>query len=93
MLVIAEARRLRVTAYRALLDDWDGRRAVADLDKPLLLIQGRNDELQPPDQGTRLLAAADKDAVLAFIDAGHLPHLEDTEALGSVVTDWLSRSR
>jgi pimeloyl-ACP methyl ester carboxylesterase len=81
-----------VGAYRALLDDWDGRRAVADLHKPLLLVQGRNDEFQPPNQGERLLAAADKDAELAFIDTGHLPHLEDTEALGSVMTDWLSRS-
>jgi pimeloyl-ACP methyl ester carboxylesterase len=89
--LLTDARRLRVTAYRALLDDWDGRRAVADLHKPLLLIQGRNDRFQPPDQGERLLAAADRAAELAFIDTGHLPHLEDTEALGSVVTDWLSR--
>lgn len=91
--LIAEARRLRVTAYRALLEDWDGGRAVADLHKPLLLIQGRNDGFQPPDQSERLLAAADNDAELTFVDTGHLPHLEDTEALGSVVTDWLARRR
>jgi pimeloyl-ACP methyl ester carboxylesterase len=89
--LIADARRLSVRAYRALLEDWDGRRAVTDLHKPLLLIQGHHDRLQPPTQGERLLAAAGQSAELTFVDTGHLPHLERPAAVASVVTDWLQR--
>lgn len=85
---ISDSRRLSVTAYRALLDDWDGRRAVADLHKPLLLIQGRHDKLQPPQQGERLLAAANQSTKLVYVDTGHLPHLENPAMLGNVLADW-----
>lgn len=89
--LIADARRLTVRSYRALLEDWDGRRAVSNLHRPLLLIQGRHDRLQPPDQGERLRAAVDEQADLVFVDTGHLPHIEDPAAVASIVTDWLQR--
>lgn len=56
--LVAGARRLSVPTYRTLLEDWNGTAAVAALHKPLLLIQGRNDEFHPPEQSQFLYDAA-----------------------------------
>lgn len=88
--LIADARRLSVTAYKSLLDDWDGETAVRELHKPLLLIQGRNDRLQPPAQSQRLYDAADEPKTYELVDTGHLPHIQDAEMVARLLTAWSS---
>ncbi len=88
--LIRDARRLDVTALTALLDDWDGVRAVTGLRTPLLILQGRHDHLQPPRQGDQLAAAAPPGTRHQRIDTGHLPHLEDPDLLATLVLDWIT---
>ncbi len=87
---IRSARRLSVAAYRALLDEWDGVREVAELTKPLLLVHGAHDRLQPGGQADLLLAAANEPKRRVCLDTGHLPNLERPELLADAVAQWLS---
>lgn len=88
---IRSARRLTVAAYRALIEEWDGVREVGRLKKPLLLVQGTHDHLQPSEQTDLLLAAANEPKCRVRLDTGHLPNLERPELLASAVLAWLSR--
>lgn len=88
--LIADARRLSVPAFRALLETWDGPRAVRELRLPLLVIQGRNDRLQPPRQSQLLLEAANEPKSREVVATGHLPHLEAPEMLARLLIGWAS---
>jgi pimeloyl-ACP methyl ester carboxylesterase len=89
--LIRDARRLGVTALTALLDDWDGVRAVTGLHTPLLILQGRHDHLQPPQQGDLLAAAAHPGTQYQQIDTGHLPHLQAPDLLTGLILDWITQ--
>ena len=84
---IADARRLSVSTYKTLLD-WDGPAAVRALHTPLLIIQGRNDRLQPPRQSELLFEAATEPKRYECVDTGHLPHLEDPKRLAGLLAEW-----
>lgn len=88
--LIADARRLRAATFRELLETWNGPRAVRQLGKPLLVIQGRNDRLQPPQQSQLVFAAAGEPKQFQLIDTGHLPHLEAPALLSKLLASWLS---
>lgn len=88
--LIADARRLSVPAFRALLETWDGPRAVRELHMPLLVIQGRNDRLQPPRQSQLLFEAASEPKSHEVVATGHLPHLEAPEMLARLLIGWAS---
>lgn len=88
--LISDARRFRVRTYRDLLETWDGPRAVRALHKPLLVLQGRNDRMQPPEQSRLIAEAANDPKHLELLDTGHLPHLEAPDAVARVLTEWLS---
>ena len=87
--LITDARRLSIPTYETLLERWDGRSAVADLHKPLLLIQGANDQMQPPQQSRLVFDAANDPKEYRTVDTGHLPHLEDSDTLGALLAEWL----
>ena len=87
---VTAARRLSVTTFRSLLDRWNGPSAVGDLHKPLLVIQARNDHLQPPQQSQLLFEAANDPKRYEVVDTGHLPHLEDPKALARQLTEWFT---
>jgi pimeloyl-ACP methyl ester carboxylesterase len=87
--LIADARRLSMPTYQSLLEGWDGTTAVARVRKPLLILQGRHDEMQPPDQSEILFAAANEPKDYHLLETGHLPHLEDTRALCELLIDWM----
>ena len=86
--LIGAARRLSIGTYQSLLDQWDGRAAVRRLHTPLLVVQGRNDQLQPPQQSELLVAAANDPKEYLLVDTGHLPHLEDPTMLGGQLLHW-----
>jgi alpha-beta hydrolase superfamily lysophospholipase len=88
--LIANARRLSAATYSTLLDHWNGPAAARDLHKPLLLIQGRNDRMQPPEQSRLLFAAANDPKTYQAVDTGHLPHLEDPTTIAELLIDWFS---
>ena len=88
--LVADARRLSVATYSTLLDGWDGPAMVRRLDKPLLLIQGRNDRMQPPRQSELLFEAAKEPKRYELLDTGHLPHLEDPIGLAELLRGWFS---
>jgi alpha-beta hydrolase superfamily lysophospholipase len=87
--LIGDARRLSIPTYASLLDDWDGTRAVHALHKPLLLIQGRHDRLQPPRQSELLFEAANRPKRYELVNTGHLPHLQDPDMLADLLIGWL----
>jgi pimeloyl-ACP methyl ester carboxylesterase len=90
--LVSDARRLSVEAYRSLLEDWDGPTVVADLNKPLLILQGEHDDLQPLSQSEQLYRAAREPKDFRLIDTGHLPNLEKPELLGALLPDWFGRT-
>lgn len=90
--LIRDARRLSVATYRSLLDHWDGGAAVQRLHTPLLVVQGRNDQLQPPRQSELLFDAANNPKDYLLVDTGHLPHLEDPSRLGGLLLEWFDRT-
>jgi pimeloyl-ACP methyl ester carboxylesterase len=86
--LITDARRLSVATFSTLLDDWNGPSAVGDLHVPLLLIQGENDHLQPPQQSRILFEAANEPKEYRAIGTGHLPHLEDPAGVARLLAGW-----
>ncbi|HEU5187450.1 MAG TPA: alpha/beta fold hydrolase [Candidatus Saccharimonadales bacterium] len=89
--LVTDARRLSVTAYRALLDEWDGADAISKVHIPLLILQGKNDHFQPPEEANKLYAAANEPKELKFIETGHLPHLENPEFTAGILAKWFHR--
>lgn len=91
--LVADARRLSVPTYRQLLETWDGPQAARKLRIPLLVIQGRNDKLQPPRQAELVFEAAPSDnrtKRYELVDTGHLPHLEAPAMLAERLVEWTS---
>lgn len=87
---IAAARRLSIRTYRSLLDEWDGEAAIAKLKRPVLVIHGARDGLQPAQQTELLFDAASEPKHLLTLDAGHLPHLDSTVVeLAEESSAWL----
>jgi alpha-beta hydrolase superfamily lysophospholipase len=87
--LITDARRLSVPTLRVLLESWDGTQATRKLNKPLLVIQGRNDHLQPPKQSELVYDAANEPKQYHLVDTGHLPHLEAPTMLAEMLSAWL----
>ena len=92
--VMAMAERVGQAAFvrqqRAILRRPDGRPALARIACPTLVVCGRNDALTPL-ACSEELAAAIPDSRLVVIDAsGHLPALEQPEAVNQVFEDWLA---
>lgn len=87
--LITDARRLSAPTLRALLQTWDGTEATRVLHKPLLVIQGRNDHLQPPRQSELVYDAANEPKQYELVDTGHLPHLEAPTMLAEILSVWL----
>ena len=92
--VMAMAERVGQAAFvrqqRAILRRPDGRSALAGIACPTLVVCGRNDALTPLAYAEEI-AAAVPDSRLVVIDAsGHLPALEQPEAVNLAFEDWLA---
>lgn len=91
--LITEARRLSVRCYRELLETWDGPTVAQQLHKPVLVIQGSDDRLQPPGQSRLVYDAAGQPKRYKLLDTGHLPHLQAPAKLAGLLADWVSDQR
>jgi len=89
--LIADARRLSVPTLRALLENWDGPKAVRQIHQPLLVIQGRNDLLQPPRESELVYEAANNPKQYRLVDTGHLPQLDAPAMLAGLLSEWLTQ--
>lgn len=87
--MIRVARRLTVSVYREFLEGWDGEAAIAALRRPVLIIQGTEDRLQPRREAEHLYAAANDPKRLLWIEGGHLPHLDHPSTLAAHLVGWL----
>ncbi len=82
---------LTIGTYRSLLD-WDGPTAVHALHRPILVIQGRTDHLQPAEQSQILFDAANDPSEHQLVETGHLPHLENTGLNTKRLVDWFDNT-
>jgi pimeloyl-ACP methyl ester carboxylesterase len=57
-----------------------------------LVLQGRNDRLQPITESKLIHEAAAAPKELLLIDTGHLPNLEDPPQLSRILVDWFGRT-
>lgn len=69
--------------------DMDQREAIAAIANPVLVIVGKLDPATPPEVG-RLIAETIHGAELVELDAAHLSNLEQPEAFGKAVLDFLT---
>lgn len=69
--------------------DMDQREAIASVTNPVLVIVGKVDPATPPATG-RLIAETIHEARLVELDAAHLSNLEQPEAFGKAVLDFLT---
>lgn len=88
--LVSDARRLSIATYRSLLDEWDGTQTIGDVHVPVLLLQGRDDRLQPTAQSERLRDAANPPVELRVLPTGHLPHLDAPDLVAGVLADWIA---
>lgn len=78
-----------VGALAAMRDRPDSTAMLADIDVPVLIIHGADDQLIPVSEA-EAMARAIPDARLVIIpDAGHLPCLEQPDAFNDAVIDFL----
>jgi pimeloyl-ACP methyl ester carboxylesterase len=92
--VMAMAERVGQAAFvrqqRAILRRPDGRPALPKIGCPTLVMCGRNDVLTPLAYSEEI-AAAVPDARLIVVEAsGHLPALEQPDAVNQAFEDWLA---
>lgn len=90
--LVKDARKLKIIAYKSLLEGWDGKEIVKQVSQPLLILQGKNDKLQPLSQSEILFESANRNKELKFVDTGHLPHLEKPELLSNIITEWFDKT-
>ena len=70
----------------------DARRAVGLVSGRGFVIQGRTDRLQPAEQSQILFDAANDPSEHQLVDAGHLPHLENTGLITKRLVDWFDNT-
>lgn len=88
--LITDARRLSVTAYNGLLEEWDGVEAIRKVHIPLLIMQGKKDHMQPSTEADKLYTVANKPKLLELINTGHLPHLENPNLVADILIRWFT---
>jgi pimeloyl-ACP methyl ester carboxylesterase len=86
----APPRRFAVQHQQGALKDWTSHDRLGRIAQPTLVICGADDGMQPP-QNSRMLAAGIPHARLELIaQAGHLPMLEQPEAVAKLVLEFLA---
>ena len=92
--VMAMAERVGQAAFvrqqRAILKRPDGRPALARIRCPTLVVCGRNDALTPVAYAEEIAAAVPGSRLVVIDASGHLPALEQPEAVNQAFEDWLA---
>ena len=92
--VMAMAERVGQAAFvrqqRAILRRPDGRAALTRIACPTLVVCGRNDALTPLAYAEEIAAAVPDSRLVVIDGSGHLPALEQPEAVNQAFEDWLA---
>jgi pimeloyl-ACP methyl ester carboxylesterase len=78
-----------VGALAAMRDRPDSTPSLADIDVPVLIIHGANDQLIPVAEAEAMHRAIPDAQLVVIPDAGHLPNLEQPDAFNDAMIDFL----
>ena len=79
----------RTGALAAMRDRPDSTPTLGDIDVPVLVIHGADDQLIPVSEAEAMAAAVPDGRLVIIPDAGHLPNLEQPDAFNDAVIDFL----
>lgn len=85
---VTEARKFAISTYLDIFR-WDMTKLVPNINAPILILQGKEDRLQPINQATMLFDAAVEPKKMILIETEHVPNLENPEYLSKIVVEWL----
>lgn len=87
---VSDARKFAVPTYINLFN-WDMTKVVPKVKVPILILQGKEDRLQPISQATKLFDAANEPKELILTETGHLPNLENPEYIKNILVKWFNK--
>lgn len=79
-------------ALHALADRNDTSAALRNLDAPVLLLFGEEDQLTPPAEGRRMAAIAKRATLRVIPGAGHLACLESPQPVNAAIREFLDKA-
>lgn len=90
---------LRTTIFSAsamrrsmeVLAGWSSVDRLAQIAAPTLVVAGRHDVACSPPQSTRIASRIPEAEVVVFEESGHLPFVDEPEALLATTQGWLAR--
>jgi pimeloyl-ACP methyl ester carboxylesterase len=78
-----------VGALAAMRDRIDSTPTLGDIDVPVLIIHGADDQLIPVSEAEAMHKAIPNSELVVIPDAGHLPNLEQPDLFNDAVIDFL----
>lgn len=87
---ITEARKFAISTYLDMFS-WDMTKLVPNINAPILILQGKEDRLQPRKQATMLFDAAVEPKEMIFTETEHVPNLENPKYISELVIKWLNK--
>lgn len=76
-------------ALAAMRDRPDSTPMLAEIDVPVLIIHGTDDQIIPPSEAEAMHQAIKNSRLVLIKDAGHLPNLEQPDEFNDAVIDFL----
>jgi len=80
-----------IGALQAMRDRPDSRPTLPEIDVPVLIIHGADDQIVPVSEAEGMAAAIPDCELVILEDAGHMPNLERPDAFNDAVIDFLER--
>lgn len=78
-------------AANRALEDFDFRPRLPEITADTLVISGRHDPLNPPDEGQQITALVQHAQFVVLENSGHAPSVEEPEQLFSLIEAFLKR--
>ncbi len=78
-----------IGALQAMRDRPDSRPTLPEIDVPVLIIHGADDQIVPVSEAEEMAAAISDCKLVILEDAGHMPNLEQPDAFNDAVIDFL----
>lgn len=86
----APPRRFAVERQRGSLEGWSSLDRLGSIESPTLVICGEDDGMVPPENSRQIAAAIPRARLSLIPQCGHLPMLEQPEAVAGLVLGFLS---
>lgn len=90
--LVSNARRFAVSTYKDMFS-WDASKIAGQIEVPVLVLsQKENDDLKTRGQSMLLYSALKEPKELKFIDAGHVPDLENAGLVSGIISAWFDKT-